>query len=118
MQKKKNHYHRYRKVKMGKNDSYIVYACAEPECSHYIRPELLIGKLAQCYHCRSLFTVSREQVREGRRYLKLHCNACTGLKLNMVTNSKTKEITSESKPKLEATQIDSFLSNLGLRPEN
>ena len=101
MQKKKNHYHRYRKVKMGKNKDYVVYQCVEPECTHYIAPELLVGKIAQCFYCRNMFTISREQVRKDRQYLKLHCNACTR----------------KEKSNVDPATVDNFLSNLGFDSE-
>lgn len=101
MQKKLNHLHRYRKVKMGRAKDYVVYACQEPDCKHYIAPELLVGKIASCFTCREGFRISREQVRPGRQYLKLNCPACSGRKKGV-----------------DANQVDAFLSHLGFSPED
>ena len=112
--KDKQHYHRYRKVKMGKAKDYIVYQCAESDCTHYIQPLLLVGKVARCFHCRDLFTVSREQVRIGRQYLKLHCPACS--KIGHNTYGKEQVINKEKNVSPEL--VNDFLNNLGFSSED
>ena len=95
--KRQQHYHKYRKTKLGKDGTYIVYACQEPSCKHYITPQLLIGKIAKCHHCDNLFTVGREQIRKGQ--LKLHCKLCT-----------------KGEKRVTPAQVSSFLANFGIEP--
>lgn len=92
--KDKNHLHRYRKLKMGKNKDYIVYACQDPGCKHYISSSLVVGKVARCFYCKEAFVIDREQVRKGQ--LKLRCNACKKGKQH------------------DSKQVENFMSRLGL----
>lgn len=71
------HIHKYIKTKLGKNKDWLVYRCILPNCSHYIRPELLPGKMAICFRCEDKFIVTSEMVRKGKEMLKLHCIDCT-----------------------------------------
>ena len=95
----KHKVHKYKKVKLGKEKDYLVYACQLPGCNHYITPELLIGKLGQCYRCNETFLVSADMVRKGREMLKLHCKDCT--KSKGTKDAKT-------------IDIEALLSNLGV----
>lgn len=107
MQKKKNHYHRYRKIAMGKNKDYIVYKCQDADCKNYVIPNLLIGKTVACFHCRDLFIVGAEQIRKLQ--LKLHCKSCTGLGASPHKGKERKNVSS--------TQMDTILQRLGLSAE-
>lgn len=99
----KSHTHKYQKAKLGKDRSYIVYKCVLPECSHYITPELLPGKLAICFRCESKFVIERDMVRKGREMLKLHCKNCTRNKTN-----ETKVAA--------ASKAESLMQSLGIAP--
>ena len=75
MRKKANHYHKYKKMTLGKD--YLVYQCQLPGCPHYISARLIANKIAMCYRCNKPFVVSPDMVRKGEEMLKLHCKDCT-----------------------------------------
>ena len=66
------HAHRYKRVKLGKN-GFEVYKCYKPGCTHYIRKELVIGAIAECWRCRKEFVMTPMNAKQA----KPHCNACT-----------------------------------------
>lgn len=74
----KTHVHQYlRAVGMLRNkDSGFknYYKCADPDCSHYLRTDLVLGKRSICNRCGKEFVLPAAQ-----RMLKLkpHCKACT-----------------------------------------
>lgn len=53
----KKHIHKYRRVKL-KPSGKIVYACALPDCTHYQRSELVIGKSSICWTCGKDFVLT------------------------------------------------------------
>ena len=69
------HAHRYKKVNLASSPGkvYIVYRCMLPDCNHYLKPELLIGKRANCWRCGENFVVTAEMA----RLAKPHCKKCT-----------------------------------------
>ena len=44
--------HKYRKAKLGKH---IIYRCMIPDCSHYMRRELVTGHMSICWSCNQPF---------------------------------------------------------------
>jgi len=72
MAKYQEHAHRYTRIKLGKND-YIVFRCVRPGCSHYIRQELVVGKIAQCWRCEGDFVMNQKTA----MLKKPHCHKCT-----------------------------------------
>jgi hypothetical protein len=71
MSKKVDHLHKYKRVKLS--PTYTVYKCMEPSCTHYIRPELVEGKLCQCNRCGEPMTMDKLAM----TLAKPHCKACT-----------------------------------------
>lgn len=70
---KKQHVHKYRKVKLGKDGKYVVYACSLPDCSHFIPADLVIGKRSICWRCESEFIINEKT----GALAKPHCRECT-----------------------------------------
>lgn len=103
---KEKHIHRYRRVMMGKKKDFPVYQCQEPNCTSYVRPELLVGKLARCIFCRETFIVTAEQMRILQ--MKLHCPNCTGKGASPV----------KVKRNVEPSVVETFLENFGLGKED
>ena len=74
----KKHIHQYRRVKIGAkyrkvgrfksekvSDKIRVYACALPDCSHYVHEEaaqLLIGKVSKCNYCFKPFIMDKTSI--------------------------------------------------------
>ena len=66
------HVHKYFKRKMGKD--YVVYACALPDCSHYISADLIVGKKTICWVCGRVTIVYRDS---NGVLARPHCKGCT-----------------------------------------
>lgn len=64
MAKPASHIHRYQRTKLG--DNFIVYRCMLPGCAHYIRKELIMGKLCNCYRCGEDFIIGKKEMRRVR----------------------------------------------------
>jgi uncharacterized paraquat-inducible protein A len=69
---KSKHIHQYKRKKLGRDGSYVVFACVEPHCSHYAVPTLLEGKLAKCPRCGQPFTLDKSALSLAIP----HCNDC------------------------------------------
>ncbi len=67
------HLHSYKRKALGRNGSYIVFACVKPMCGHYIVPTLLEGKLAECPRCGQPFTLNKDALGLAIP----HCEPCT-----------------------------------------
>lgn len=63
------HIHQYVRVKLTNS---TVYRCMKIGCSHYIRPQFLINKIAECPFCGNDYVVTRELAK--RKVLR--CNEC------------------------------------------
>lgn len=72
------HVHKYQRRVIGKD--YIVYACALPECTHYISEALVEGKLTICWRCGEMCQMRRDN--RGNFKHKPHCIQCTHLPRN------------------------------------
>lgn len=90
MPKFQEHAHRYVRVRLGKND-YTVFRCVRPGCAHYVRQELVIGKIAQCWRCDDEFVMNQKTA----LLKKPHCAKCT------ITPGKIKE---EKKTQLQTIE--------------
>jgi hypothetical protein len=74
-----NHLHRYRKVDLGRNgNSFLVYKCTKPACSHYVRMELAEGKLCECNRCGDPMIITKGVLRHSgnKPMAKPHCPKC------------------------------------------
>lgn len=74
-----NHIHRYKKVDIGRNgNSFVVYKCQKPVCTHYIRVDLAEGKLCECNKCGDTMLITKETLTHsgGKPMSKPHCNGC------------------------------------------
>lgn len=58
--------HKYRRVKMGKDKSYIVYRCDIPTCSHYVQRELAVGRESICHKCGKTFVLTMKNVTQAK----------------------------------------------------
>ena len=79
MAKAANHLHRYKKVDIGRNgNTFEVYKCMKPACTHYIRIDLAEGKLCECNRCGEPMIITRETLSKssGRPMSKPHCGNC------------------------------------------
>ena len=66
------HIHKYYRKRMGKD--YKVYACALPDCSHYIAADLIVGKKTVCWVCGRVTIVYRDS---NGVLARPHCKSCT-----------------------------------------
>lgn len=79
MKKKKvnqvRHIHKYQRVDIAKTPgkSYPVFKCVLPQCSHYITPELVVGKETICWRCDEVFLLTVDLA----RLVRPHCKDCT-----------------------------------------
>lgn len=99
MAKKKSgaarHVHKYILKDVGINKEHLVYACALPDCTHYLQLSMALGKSTICWKCLKeckldAFTVSRRRV-------KPRCPPCRG--------DKPEEVKIEVKKELEAIDL-------------
>lgn len=65
----KHQVHKYKRIKF--KSGHIVFRCMLPGCSHFIREELLRGRLSVCWRC------GEEHVITNTRLSKQHCDSCT-----------------------------------------
>jgi hypothetical protein len=90
--------HRYKRIKI--QHSHTVYKCQNPGCTHYVLPDLLEGRIAQCYNgCDEPFIITKAKA----RLAKPHCDKCT----RITTYSKK-----EKKDTLD--KLDNVLNTLGI----
>lgn len=52
----KHKVHKYYKARVGKM---IVYRCALPDCSHYLRKELVTNHMSLCFRCNQPFMLPK-----------------------------------------------------------
>ncbi|SRR6266705_2454268 len=69
---KKEHAHRYMRVKLGKK-GYTVYRCVKPGCSHYVNAALVLGKMYECWRCGREYPMNQKTA----QLKKPHCASCT-----------------------------------------
>lgn len=68
--------HKYRRINLGKK-GYVVYKCMLPNCPHFIRAELCIGRMSICWRCGKEFVMNEKTL----QLVKVHCIECTKSKL-------------------------------------
>jgi hypothetical protein len=84
MSRARRHPHKYRKAKLTFG---TVWACALPDCNHYMpqhMSELVVGKRSICWTCDAIFVMSPENMKE--EFPK--CDDCKG----GITETATSEI--------------------------
>jgi len=64
--------HKYQRIILG-SKGYKVMKCLLPNCPHFIRIELAIGKLCICWRCNKEFVLTQKHL----RMKKPHCEDCT-----------------------------------------
>lgn len=70
MRKKQiDHIHKYKRVKLGK---FVVYKCDLINCSHFIRSELVEGRLSICWTCGEPFPMTKAST----KLVRPHCVSC------------------------------------------
>ena len=69
MAKKETHIHKYIRVRLGKH---IVYKCSLANCTHFLRRELVVGRLSICWRCGEPFVMNRESITLARP----RCTTC------------------------------------------
>ena len=97
--------HQYIRVKWGAKET-IVYRCQKPGCNHYVLPEFLPGKLAECPVCHKPFEVNLEISRLRRP----HCSEC---KLRVFSKKQLAERVPESVAKSPEEIIKEFRKKFG-----
>lgn len=74
------HRHKYRLRNLTRNSKkkpYYVYHCVLEDCTHFVREDLIDGKIAACYKCDEPFKIKEAKIRKGnRRVAKLICDSC------------------------------------------
>jgi len=103
------HLHKFKLKNLSrdpKKEPYYVYACVKPDCTTYIRLELIDGKQAECFRCGEPFIVKLNKIKNGKAILqKLHCEDCTW---DRGKKSKKKEV----KEVVDNLDIDDLLSSI------
>jgi hypothetical protein len=89
--------HRYARIKL--KGSHTVYKCQNPGCTHFIVPDLLEGRIAQCFHCAKDFVITKAKA----LLAKPHCDDCT----------RVTSFTNKSKKK-DLTKLQDLLDDLGI----
>ena len=53
------HIHAYKRINIAKKEGkeFLVYKCQQPDCSHYLTPELVVGKHSECPRCGDIFKI-------------------------------------------------------------
>lgn len=64
--------HKYERVRLG-TKGFKVYKCVLPNCPHYIREELVAGKMTICWRCGAAIVMTKPMA----RMKKPHCYDCT-----------------------------------------
>lgn len=80
----KKHIHKYKLKDLNrdlKKGPYYVYICILPDCSHYLREELIDDKQALCHRCEESFIIRKGYIRQGNhRVVKPICQDCVNRK--------------------------------------
>ena len=72
---RKAHIHKYHKIDIGSfKKPYPVYACAVPDCTHYIPVERAVGKTTRCVVCDKPYEITKADT----RYVRIACKNCKG----------------------------------------
>lgn len=74
-----NHLHRYKKVNIaGHRKTFLVYKCTKPACTHYIRIDLVEGKLCECNRCGEAMIITKMTLTHssGGPMARPHCGNC------------------------------------------
>lgn len=92
------HIHKYQFKIIGKD--YRVFACALPDCTHYLAEELVVGKESICWKCGNVCTVRKEN--DGKIRHKPHHKTCNASRQNrkLVIAERPKEIAADAVDKL------------------
>lgn len=105
---RKPHIHKYHKIDIGSfKKPYPVYACAIPDCTHYVPVERAVGRTTQCVVCGKPYEITKADL----RYVRIACKKCKGAR---VRNPEIKERMAQNKETAtEAVEILDVLMNLG-----
>jgi len=104
--RKANHVHKYVRKVIGKNKAYRVFACALPDCNHYIAEELVEGKNSICWRCGDVCVMRKDK--NGNFLRKPHCKDCTRLPYNKELESNLKRNKKE-KPTVNVSLLADML---------
>ncbi len=96
----KTHIHKYKRVKLGKDKTFITYRCMLPDCSHYIEQKLVVGRKSLCWKCDEPVIITKDK--NGVQARPTHRPYCPG-KENLVEQN---EIVKES--------VEDMMRRLGL----
>ena len=74
--------HRYKRTNIGsKKVPFLVFQCQD--CSHYLRPEVFVGKMARCIYCNNDFKI----LPQHKKMKFVHCLDCTKKRENRVDDT-------------------------------
>ena len=95
------HVHKYIKKNIGRSklNPYDVYQCDLPDCKHYIRKELIFGKISLCWNCGNNFEIRPRGTRPFKR--KFMCESCWSDKYGKIF-------------KPESQDVEKMLKNMGV----
>lgn len=85
---KKDHYHIYKRINLSKAGKHIVYRCMKPDCSHFLREELVVNRIAECPRCHNPFKLTKALM---HKKVNPHCPDCTQRKVK-VDNEKVNSL--------------------------
>ena len=108
MPSRKPHIHKYHKIDIGSfRNHYYVYACAVPNCTHYVPVDRAVGKTTRCVVCDKPYEITKADT----RYVRIACKNCKGKR---VRNPEIRERMEQNKEtQVEAIEILDVLMNLG-----
>lgn len=94
------HLHRYVRSRTRKD----IYRCVHPDCTHYNRAELIIGKRAECSKCGAEMIIEESQaIKYKTKYLTcLNCSKSKKAQEYKITRDKIRDILIESGINLDA----------------
>ena len=67
-----NHLHIYERSKYNKE----IYRCVHPQCSHYDRRGMIVGKEIECFKCHEVTLARQEQLHVGQFQLGTKVLTC------------------------------------------
>lgn len=80
------HTHKYKRVKIGRKKDYVVYAC-QLNCSHYVTPEFIVGRVTICFRCGKEFELTKSLLK-----VKPTCKDCIKNKIKKTEPKATDAI--------------------------
>jgi hypothetical protein len=106
----KVHIHRYEKTEWGRRKT-VVWKCTLDECTHYLHPEMIKGRLCLCYKCGHSFKLDKNKL-ERRRPI---CDVCLGIAEDRPVVKAEKPVEKPIEVKIKPARAIPSLANIDIR---